>query len=837
MPFPSISVRTITRGIRAVGGFLGQRLDKLADRWERSGDAKGAMQPERAEKEARAEHNAQLEVHRQAQAKEQLSRQKRFSRARARRKERTRAMDERRRVGARGKHRGDLIDFFNPQKVGLYEKEKRAIEADMRSFTGDPNHITEDYLNEKAEYYRDKNELDKYEAFCRLRDEHRAISQKLERAIAAQAASTEWQNWDPGDVPKKSARRRVVEQMRDLALGNADKVPVIGGVLSMIVGGYSQLKVSIDEVTDAAVNVAAGTREMSSIGRIVGTVVGAVVGAAIVGALFALIGSAVPIFGTAVAGTTGIVMGALLGASIGGPLGAKAFNAIAQKIPSLREERDYQMEYSDLKRLRKLYGFDEGKILKMHSYLSNQIKLLGENESTSLRKLRRTALEEGREKSLMILCRYFLSQEKLLRSGLYDVAAENLKNQAQRTQHLKHSMALLKETPDLPDRILLIQQEKRALKELLRQNEQALVQYETPVSKVGQVFPTEKEIALREENAKLRIAIREIYGTGVEKEWHVLQKALARNKEEADKIANKQFEMTRERDAVVEMLEEFKYPSEIYREQDGKIKPISVYNNMLEFKKEDGSRVLAEDEIGKLFQHDKVRQPVDVRSFGEEEGYPYAIHRGDSVLAQERDAFISDMQENFLQYAQDMAHRTTIVEISLEKKKEKMIGIQSLTLLQSATEQAKMLSEAVKNASPKDATALNIHINNNIFALRKAGALFEKERLGEFQEQLSAQEYVNVQKDIEHNIQCLENISHFLQYAPLSVQDKKSLLGVPADSPVRDVTPFTVLDNISQSNRRHAWAPGRSSKRSSVPPLLSSHGNDQNVNGRPKSKK
>ena len=716
-----------------------------------------------------------------------------LKKSKERRHLRAQQIEERKRMGARGKHRGAPMDFFGAQHLATLTLQEEGLANEIKIITDDPRPINQAYLEEyknkflnEAKKSHDANIQNQYAEYLRLYTDYQECLKKLQRARKANDANTEWQTWDPEGLSEKTARSELLKISNDLLLGALPSIPVAGPVFSIIIMGYNQLKTSLEELRDASLNVLTGTRQMSSVGRIAGVVIGAVIGAAVVGGIAAAGGSAIPFVGTALAGTVGIIAGAIIGASFGGPLGVSAFKLLASGNKTFKDERDYQMEYAHLRQLRKLYGFDEKIILNMHAYLSNQIKLLPKSESKALRNLRKNALELGKEKSLGILCKYFLSQEKLLRSGLYDLSYESTLNQKERSELLIQRARILQENPKLSEKITLLYEMEAELAKLESQREG-----------IGNRI-SKKETNLRFEITKLIQESKDVY--------HI-DRLLKKNQQKQFEIADKRFEMTRERDLVLDILKEYKTPTEQYHPILFGKKPIHVYNQMRKIEA-NGVLLMPEDEIGNLFVErtgpkigKRAREnfsesitALDVRSFGESEGsYPYAVNINNQELKKKKADYYHDLVNHGFQYAKEVG------AIAQMKKFDK-----SLSEIYKLSEESKRILTELASADQADAIKINNKLNENIFLLQKQKQLFKNDK--------------KIIQDIDYNLLQLTDVQHFLQYSSLIFTKKRSELALPEDSAVRDILPFTVIERAPSEAMRRSQAIFSEPKSSNKPP-------------------
>lgn len=711
LKLPSINVedsaiqKAVGKGVQEAGKVGKKRLEKRAVAKKRARRRNiGAGEEEIKKREA---VNKAIRERQKEKLKQKPNFRERLLKKRS--QARHEGMDARQRFGART-YLGEDAVFFEEWNIATIEEElenlKKQIEIKVQEKIANKKNY---FFIEKLSKYKEKLKDDK--EFIQLCENYEFLKKERDKIQNAIKARTEWERWNSGSLPKESAKKRILKHT-ETAIGIVGgSLPVIGPMVSAGYKFYRQMKDFAVDILDNTINIASGTRRLSSGGRIASSVVGAVTGAVIVGGVFALISALVPFLGigVAAAGTAGIFAGAVIGWNTGAQLGLGLFNWLAGRSSRLRAEADYQMEYRHLRLLRKLYGFDEAIVLKMYSYLSNQINLLGENGGEALEKLRTAALEEGREASLARLCIYFISQEKMLRSVFYNLSKESIVNQKERVDLLKEKMRLLEE--------------------------------EAP----------------KEELEKLEEKLRE-------------------NHEKMLSIANKRSEIIRERNGILEILKEFKDPSEFYGKKESKNGPIHVYNNMCLIDQKTGSRLVEKDAIEKLFylKSDLVRLEIDpddidesnmwpeeavlsrdIRSFGEETKEGLAA----------RKEFMKEMKAHGLEYLQKQAKQTELKTVELSDFDQEI-----RRHFQACVEESNRILGFLRLDEPHGLIQLNQDLANNIFELRKVLQIIRDESF-----------HPEDVKKLERNIQQLEDVQFFLQ-----ILNRKNAR-VPDDSPIRDL--------------------------------------------------
>lgn len=337
-----------------------------------------------------------------------------------------------------------------------------------------------------------------------------------------------WQKRDPGETENKPLLQQIAEAGLQNSPGVLAKIPVFGIFLSVTATACNLFRNTVRDLFHSFGNLVAGTRARNSVGRIVAIVGGTLLSAALTSGAIVLLGGSIPIIGAFLASTAGIYAGTLLGTVLGGALFNRLFQKAAKSIPFFKAELSYQMEYAHLRKMRQIYGLDEGIVLKIHAYLSNQAEGLPEPANKEVENLKELAIEQGRALSMEKLCIYFIGQEKVLRRQIYELDMEEVTNQAAIADALRD--------------IRMPQSDSNTSKTLI----QALLSHE--------------------------------------------KKAL--------EIANKRFEFMRERDGIVEILQEFKEPSCVYDEKRFNF----IYQSIRQTKLEGIVDVPHDDPIDALFE-------------------------------------------------------------------------------------------------------------------------------------------------------------------------------------------------------------------------------------------
>lgn len=670
--------------VSPLGEFIGDRFGSYENKVNQEKTNKGALYRELPESEKAAQ---KVYEQRYAEQQNKLKRDKQSfmekQRSRAiRRKLRHEQILEKKRFGGRGLWRGEPVAFVEEEYSTKQQLEIEQIEYDIYTkiqpylrnkavtvFDNDNVSLVLkdviEQLNRSATAAQDETErqtlLKKQEQVQRDLDyyQHKIKErQNLMDFIAEreQRSNNAWQGLEKGSTPNnKTVRKQLVELASENAETILSNIPVVGRFLGPIANVYGQIKVTMDHITDSGRNIAQGTRRRNSFGRIFGAITGAIAGAVIMGGTLAAVGSAVPIIGTAIGGVTGIVAGAVMGFAAGGPLGVKAFRALARKNKTLRDELDYEMEYTDLKRIRKIYGLSEDSVLNMHAYMTNQIKLFGTGKTKDLQKLRKEALEEGRDESMVKLLVYFMGQEQMLRKNIHSLGMDSIQNMSDRRRYLAQRQSLVA-TEDVMEQNQKLFEEKllpiikqrgleldsiealviegniqpnevlyifnmvsklaneglngKALEDFVLENHQLMIS--TMKDDIGGVKATDEvlttlmlkiqqitvlEQKLEQTSEIVQVDYKKSPRDSFNEELARIQIDLERNQEQAKAIANKRFEMMRERDGILDILQEFREPSEVY----SKSKTNFVYQK-LQKRNVPGIISKHKDPIGDLFE-------------------------------------------------------------------------------------------------------------------------------------------------------------------------------------------------------------------------------------------
>lgn len=750
---------------------------------------------------------------------------------------------ERKRFGARGAtYMEQPLDFFRPQSALTFQNLLEEKQNQIRVLAGKFLHNKSVSLFDRDNVVKELPDDGSREAYIALMDECKVLEDKIHQAQQYQLYNSQWENWKDGDLPKESVRDKIIGAAVDAMPSVLGKIPVIGTVLSTGFETYAKFKLSIDELADATRNIFAGTRRKTAIGRITGVIVGSLVGAAVTGGALAAIGSVVPIVGTAIGGIAGIVIGAVAGAAAGGPLGVKAFDYIATKSTRLSAERDYQMDYVHLKQLRKVYGLDEAKVLKMYSYLSNQAKISGAKTPTgeALLDMKKKALEEGREDSLAKLCVYFIGQEKVLRAGLYELGVESVNNQKQKVDLLKERRQLETDKlglADLQSKHDIEISKNPALKALHDFKEKyQLTLSDDKLIELYQKYPLEGDqkqrdeavqniqeqlgwgkgqttsfiaVMAKEELADENVIIRalELLATpspiqAWENRWQQNTDNLASNQKAAIDIQHRRFEMEHERTGVVDLLKEFQSPAEFIAvsKYTGKNQKTWIYGDMMRKNLVQGDPIAhlfepVKDNNGNILktniyagkdrkaQQVDVMRPKDVRSFGLEEYSVIGIHEKERAKADFRESIREDA---FNEAKEEGArHTPEFWKAGLEERNRKIIRDRLLenpnqisSMDQLFSFIDKKLPDFIAKLSASDDQGTAPQLNNECKAL-----IFELQRL--------QQKFPDLAEFTEPKIQGLKDIQFYLDYAAIHNVYARRDLAQPQESPLHDMFPYT----------------------------------------------
>tara|TARA_R110002110_G_scaffold121431_2_gene297197 strand:+ start:27522 stop:31262 length:3741 start_codon:yes stop_codon:yes gene_type:complete len=783
-----------------------------------------------SEKEAKAEIKRREKAAKKAVVRKEQSLKELYT-AKSKRRQRRQHRIERERFGARGRWREDqeeAIEYFPGKDVRWEILQQQNLKRDIEEIAApfiEGKSISAFSLDDMlAEFTAQELKFD--DAISKAGEKERRnleqrkkelqeVRDRYEQKMSAyslnaimiknslQQENTAWQGLDKGDEPNKTVRKQLVEIASENIEAVADKIPVLGKVLGPIAKAYGQLKVTISEITDATRNISAGTRRLNSMGRIFGAISGAIAGAVIMGGALAAAGSVVPIVGTAIGGVTGIIAGAIMGAAAGGPLGVKVFRAVASKNKKLKKELDFEMEYTQLKQNRKIYGFSEDMQLNAYSYLNREIDRLGKTESKNLQKLKKNSLEEGRDQSMLKLCVYFIGQEKVLRRGIHSLGMETIQNRSQRSvllgqrrlikereadiealqeQYEQNILPFIKKREALLNTIIesvesenvsmanhnlavgsandlmktLVETKKisteqiragmkrpGAIEGLIKAKmSEGEVEFgsgneiteENMIELVKQAFELELlERELRDKAATLKI---EDYEQSPQEKLiedkAKIQRYLERNQKQGEAIQDRRFEMMRERDGILDILKEFRKPSEVFNKKRHNY----IYHDL---QKLDISGIVEQqgDPIGDLFEikkdftdktglSDTISKPRDVRSFdsysvgGDSEGYTQEKENNEMIRAE----FREDMRENAFRYAQEEASLhddefwrmnlsdRALSEISkqCEGDEKKIAILQKLRELGSETKLSNLIAQ-ISASDGSDVVALNNKTN------------------------------------------------------------------------------------------------------------------------------
>ncbi len=761
-----------------------------------------------------------------------------------RRNQRTGETSNRARFGARGGHYLDQpLDFFSSQSILSFQNALVDTQNQIKL-------LTEKYLRNKSIDSFDKdlvlNELPEgkiREEYNMLWQECNALENKIHQMREYQQHNSQWQVWNDGDLPEESVRRKIVTAALGTMPSWISKIPVVGRVASTGLEIYTQFKLSIDEVIDASRNIFASTRKKTAIGRIFGTLVGSVAGAAVTGGALAFLGSVVPGIGTAIGGATGLVLGAVAGAAAGGPVGGEVFNYFSTKSKRLGIERDYQMDYVKLKNLRKVYGFDEDIILKMYSYLSNQVKIVGPNSERgkALLDLRTKALDEGRQNALSKLCVYLLGQEKVLRAGLYDLGVESVHLQQQKVDLLKTRRALEAEKAILSDK------ESAYIKQiaehpLLQALQTIKGKYNISLSASEMIegfqsYPVDADLEsslIAEANKRLQeqlgLSKRQtdefvlmMLENGLPNEeaaeaaqillessptkiwtqkWEENVAQLTQNQDAENELKLKRFEMESERNGVVNLLEEFKSPSEFIAtsKYTGKKEKVWIYGEMMrknlvqgdpvsqlfETVKDNNGNVLKKNaEVGKKRQVQQVDvvRVKDTRSFGLDEYPVLDIEQKEKAKAEFRESMRAHAFEEAK--AEILRHDDSFWKRGFEDGNRKIIRGRLVDDNKKINPMEKLFAiidndipNLIQNMrafdNPYDANYLNNECKKIIFELQKMEQIFP-----------------DVKEFTMGKIQALQDIQFLLDYVAIHEVYARRDLAQVHESPLQDLFPYT----------------------------------------------
>ncbi|MCS5709058.1 hypothetical protein CC99x_009095 [Candidatus Berkiella cookevillensis] len=761
-----------------------------------------------------------------------------------RRSQRTGQTENRARLGARGRHYLDQpLDFFSPQSILLFQNTLADKQNQIKL-------LTEKYLRNKSINLFDKNLVLNELPEGTIREEYNILWQEcneLERKIHQtqeyQQHNNQWQLWNDGELPGESVRRKIVNAALGTMPSWISKIPIVGRVASIGLEAYTQFKLSIDEVVDASRNIFASTRRKTAIGRIVGTLVGSLAGAAATGGALALLGSVVPVIGTAIGGATGLVLGAVAGAAAGGPVGSEIFNYFSTKSKRLSIERDYQMDYVKLKNLRKVYGLDEDIILKMYSYLSNQIKIVGANSDRgkALLDLRTKALDEGRQNALSKLCVYLLGQEKVLRAGLYDLGIESVHLQQQKVDLLRVRRALEEEKSALADKEAAYANqlgEHPLLKSLQVIKDKYNIQLSlSEMIESFQSYPVDSDLAssaIIEENRRLQEQLglstmqtdefvlmmleNGMPDEDAAKEAQILLEAspteqwmqkweenvaqLTQNQDAEGGLRLRRYEMESERNGIVNLLEEFKSPSEFIAtsKYTGKNQKIWIYGEMMrsnlvqgdpisqlfETVKDNNGHVLKKNvEVGKERQTQQVDvlRVKDVRSFGLNEYPVLDIEQKEKVKAEFRESMRAHAFEEAK--SEILRHDDSFWKRGFEDRNKKIIRDRLVDDSKKINPMERLFVVIDKDIpdliqkmkvfeNPSDASTLNNECKKIIFELQKMEQIFP-----------------DIKEFTIDKIQALQDMQFLLDYVAIHEVYVRRDLAQPHESPLQDLFPYT----------------------------------------------
>lgn len=827
--------------LSTVAGAIGNFFKGKTAKSETNRLAKTAVQPdenERALEEARLKKIAEQQ---QVFTKPGESFAKKIEGKAARRRVRLDERQERKRFGARGAtYMEQTLDFFSPQSVLTFQNLLEEKHTQIRELAGRFLHNKSVSLFDRDNVVKELPDDGSREKYIELMNERKVLEDKIHQAHEYQEHNSQWEHWKDGDLPEESVRDKIIGAAVEGMPSVLGKIPVIGTVLSTGFEAYAKFKLSIDELADATGNILAGTRRKTAIGRIIGVTVGSLVGAAVTGGALAAIGSVVPIVGTAIGGVAGIVIGAVAGAATGGPLGVKAFDYIATKSTRLSAERDYQMDYVHLKRLRKVYGLDEAKVLKMYSYLSNQVKIIGPKSARgkALLDLKKKALEEGREDSLAKLCVYLIGQEKVLRAGLYELGVESVSNQKQKIDLLKERRQLETDKLGLPD-LQSEHERKIAENSALKALHDFKEKYELKLSdekliKLYKKYPVEGDQKQRDEAVQ---SIQEQLGWGKgqttsfiaamgkeelddenvivealellatpsptqawENRWQQNTDNLANNQKAAIDIQHRRFEMEHERTGVIDLLKEFQSPAEFIAvsKYTGKNQKNWIYGDMMRKNLVQGDPIAhlfepVKDNNGNILktniyagkdrraQQVDVMRPKDVRSFGLEEYSVIDIHEKERAKADFRESIREDAFNEAK--AEGARHTVEFWRQGFENRSvmSKMLvhDNKQINLMDQLLKIVDdKLPDFIAKLSASDDQGTAPQLNNECKAL-----IFELQQI--------QQKFPDLAEFTEPKIQGLKDIQFYLDYAAIHNVYARRDLAQPQESPLHDMFPYT----------------------------------------------
>jgi len=823
---------------------------KEADRRRNKDRAAEANQNER-EKEILAARKKELDDEQDHLTK---INQYKLSSKRVRRRERSRkeAKDTRRRFGARGLYEyGQAVDYFSPQsRIILEDNIKKQsekisvlIEKDIK------NKSISNIFDEKVVLNYLKGD-EKKEQYKNMLAEYEALKENLKKVMSEQPQNEAWKGWSDGNIPSESARQKLVNSAVNYTPGIIGNLPVVGPIVSKVYDIYGQFQVSFSQLRNDISNIFSGTRRNYSLARIGGMLTGSIAGAVAVGGAMAVAGSIIPGVGTIIGGTAGIIAGAVMGAAAGGPVGVDIAEFIASKTGNV-DEREHEMEYRHLRQLRKAYGLRESEVLKMHSYLINQIKVHGPDSGVGvlLSSLKEKALEEGRENALAKLCIYFMGQEQTLRDGLYQVGIEYVDNQKERVDllALRRKLESDKNTLDVREEEYQKGIKSDALDKLNTFSEKNHIQgssreiieryiallnnvvlegssEEVLRNKIMEEFGVSKSKAeafkkdmtecmvsiLTDDFQDIKPEIEQVLkkreslspNEQWEQDYKQNEKDLLSNSEAAQFIEHKRFEMRQERDEIINVLKEFKQPSEFMKPSkfSGKKKPTWIYGDLM--KHESAflrDKFSAEDPIKNLFepvvdhngntikinlvdddQQDLISKPKGVRSLDN-----YKSKNDDKE--ESKALFRENMRASYLQDAQSEAQRYDEVfwqgGVDGIFKEEYTKNLKSIypdnvedidNLLNVVNKDIPKIIDKIQKSDGSD----GVEIHDELTKIQ--GMLLRAQ-----------QEIPELESDLKKQLDAIADIQHYTQYAMIQDVYIRRDLAIHDDSGLNDIFPFT----------------------------------------------
>lgn len=829
-----------------LGGFFGSKAKKADEKrdTEQSAESNEKEREETIKKEKKGVLDKEQE-HFQKTNKHKLRSQK------IRRDERIHKGDkiDRRRFGARGLYEyGQAVDFFSPQSLIILEDDVKKQSNLISSL------IANDIKNKSVSNIFDKTivvtylkDKEKENQYLKMLEEYNLLQEKLNTAKLQQPQNEAWKDWTDGGIPSESARQKLARAAVDKMPGVVGNIPIVGAVVLKAFDIYGQFKASFDELQHDITNILQGTRKKTSLARIGGMLAGSIVGAITVGATLAAASSVIPGVGTIIGGTAGIIVGAVMGAAAGGSVGVEVVEFLASKTGNV-DEREHEMEYRHLRVLRKAYGLKESEVLKMHSYLVNQVKVHGSDSDIGklLTDLKKSALEEGRENALAKLCIYFIGQEQALRDGLYQVGIEYIVNQEERVNLLQERRLLEDQKNKLDAKDLEYKDEIKddsldKIEGVIKTNnmqvssrvfienyislfdsiasnssedelidnlqKKIMEEFGIPKSKAEEVSGLMLKI-LKDDQSAIKpeldsILTKRELGMPTQ-QWEQAYKqnkeSLYTNAQAGQGIEHKRFEMRQERDDIVDVLKEFKQPSEFIKHSKflGKKKPTWIYGDLMKkksaflaekFSMEDPIKGLFDpvvDHKGDLIkvnlgddeQYDLISKPKDVRSFGD---YKSKSDKNENQRAQFRENMREDYLENAKKEAKrynDDLWRGVFVEDYEKALKRDLCQSDSDikvmdTLFSTLSRTIPDLMERLQKSDGSDM----VEINNELTQIQ--GTLLKTQ-----------QTFPELEYDLEKQIEAVTDIQNYTKFSIMKNVYVRRDLAIQDDSGVNDLYPF-----------------------------------------------